>query len=211
MSKGSTHEQWLARSRSVPRSSSRARLFGPDGGLCGPGTELRRNAATRSGGLAYRATTAQWHAERSARRPKQTKLVLNAALRIFVAVALAAATTAFANPINASNPDWRISRQFARDCPPGLKFAADACVSECPAAMRTMDVCASSGTSAARRSCDGSSHRPADAEIDRPLSWRVRRRWLRLSFGALSQQCGGRPQRMARSLQRGETFVVAFS
>jgi transposase len=43
--------------------------------------ELRRNAATRSGGLEYRATTAQWHAERSARRPKQAKLVLNAALR----------------------------------------------------------------------------------------------------------------------------------
>lgn len=36
--------------------------------------ELRRNAATRSGGLEYRATTAQWHAERSARRPKPTKL-----------------------------------------------------------------------------------------------------------------------------------------
>ena len=31
--------------------------------------ELRRNAATRRGGLDYRATTAQWHAERSARRP----------------------------------------------------------------------------------------------------------------------------------------------
>src|SRR3954468_21144072 len=28
--------------------------------------ELRRNAATRSGGLEYRATTAQWHADRSA-------------------------------------------------------------------------------------------------------------------------------------------------
>jgi IS30 family transposase len=27
--------------------------------------ELRRNAATRSGGLEYRASTAQWHAERS--------------------------------------------------------------------------------------------------------------------------------------------------
>ena len=32
--------------------------------------ELRRNAATRSGGLEYRASTAQWHAERSGRRPK---------------------------------------------------------------------------------------------------------------------------------------------
>src|ERR1700727_969814 len=41
--------------------------------------ELRRNAATRGGGLEYRATTAQWHAERAARRPKQTKLALKAA------------------------------------------------------------------------------------------------------------------------------------
>jgi DNA-binding transcriptional ArsR family regulator len=32
--------------------------------------ELRRNAATRGGNLDYRATTAQWHAERAARRPK---------------------------------------------------------------------------------------------------------------------------------------------
>src|SRR4051812_21054214 len=36
--------------------------------------ELRRNAATRSGGLEYRATTAQWHAERATRRPKPAKL-----------------------------------------------------------------------------------------------------------------------------------------
>uniref|UniRef100_UPI0035E33C18 helix-turn-helix domain-containing protein n=1 Tax=Bradyrhizobium glycinis TaxID=2751812 RepID=UPI0035E33C18 len=34
--------------------------------------ELRRNAATRGGGLDYRATTAQWHADRC--RPKPTKL-----------------------------------------------------------------------------------------------------------------------------------------
>src|SRR3954452_20777667 len=46
--------------------------------------ELRRNAATRSGGLEYRATTAQWHAERAARRPKPAKLALNAALRTYV-------------------------------------------------------------------------------------------------------------------------------
>ena len=43
--------------------------------------ELRRNAATRSGGLEYRATTAQWHADRRARRPKPAKLVVNAELR----------------------------------------------------------------------------------------------------------------------------------
>ena len=46
--------------------------------------ELRRNAATRSGGLEYRATTAQWHAERAARRPKRAKLSTNAALRAYV-------------------------------------------------------------------------------------------------------------------------------
>ena len=46
--------------------------------------ELRRNAATRSGGMTYRATTAQWHAERSACRPKQAKLMWNKALHSYV-------------------------------------------------------------------------------------------------------------------------------
>jgi IS30 family transposase len=46
--------------------------------------ELRRNAATRSGGLAYRASPAQWHAERAARRPKRAKLATTAALRTYV-------------------------------------------------------------------------------------------------------------------------------
>jgi len=46
--------------------------------------ELRRNAATRSGGLEYRATAAQWHAERAARRPKMAKLATNAVLRSYV-------------------------------------------------------------------------------------------------------------------------------
>jgi predicted transcriptional regulator len=32
--------------------------------------ELRRNASTRSHWVTYRATTAQWHAERRASRPK---------------------------------------------------------------------------------------------------------------------------------------------
>jgi IS30 family transposase len=53
--------------------------------------ELRRNAATRSGGLEYRATTAQWHAERAARRPKPAKLVINPALRTYVQERLAGA------------------------------------------------------------------------------------------------------------------------
>lgn len=46
--------------------------------------EVRRNAATRGGGLAYRATTAQWHAERAARRPKPAKLAVNMALKTYV-------------------------------------------------------------------------------------------------------------------------------
>src|SRR4051812_27566527 len=46
--------------------------------------ELRRNAATRSGGLDYRATTAQWHADVRARRPKPTKLAVNPGLRRYV-------------------------------------------------------------------------------------------------------------------------------
>jgi IS30 family transposase len=51
--------------------------------------ELRRNAATRGGGLEYRATTAQWHADRSARRPKPAKLAANAARRRYVQERLA--------------------------------------------------------------------------------------------------------------------------
>ncbi len=46
--------------------------------------ELHRNAATRSGGLEYRASTAQWHSDRRARRPKTAKLAANDRLRIYV-------------------------------------------------------------------------------------------------------------------------------
>ncbi|SDY93470.1 Helix-turn-helix domain-containing protein [Modestobacter sp. DSM 44400] len=46
--------------------------------------ELRRNAATRGGRLEYRASIAQWKAERAARRPKSAKLVENDRLREYV-------------------------------------------------------------------------------------------------------------------------------
>ena len=46
--------------------------------------ELRRNAATRSGGLVYRAIAAQWHADRRAKRPKVAKLTLHAPLRQYI-------------------------------------------------------------------------------------------------------------------------------
>jgi IS30 family transposase len=56
--------------------------------------ELRRNAATRGGGLEYRATTAQWHADRRARRPKVAKLLANGALRRYVQDRLSGTITA---------------------------------------------------------------------------------------------------------------------
>lgn len=46
--------------------------------------ELRRNASTRTYRLTYKASTAQWHAERRARRPKVAKLVSNDRLRRYV-------------------------------------------------------------------------------------------------------------------------------
>jgi IS30 family transposase len=51
--------------------------------------ELRRNAATRGGDFAYRATTAQWHADRAARRPKVARLAAHAPLRAYVIERLA--------------------------------------------------------------------------------------------------------------------------
>ena len=59
-----------------------ARAVGRD-----PGTisrELRRNAATRSGRLEYRAVVAQWKAQQAAKRPKSAKLVGNDRLRQYV-------------------------------------------------------------------------------------------------------------------------------
>ena len=55
--------------------------------------ELRRNAATRSGGFEYRASTAQWHSDRSAKRPKVAKLAANKRLKRYVQDRLAGAVT----------------------------------------------------------------------------------------------------------------------
>lgn len=46
--------------------------------------ELARNAATRGGQLEYRASVAQWKAERVAKRPKTAKLLTNSRLRHYV-------------------------------------------------------------------------------------------------------------------------------
>ena len=51
--------------------------------------ELRRNAATRGGQLDYRASIAQWKAERQSRRPKTAKLASEERLRAYVQARLA--------------------------------------------------------------------------------------------------------------------------
>jgi IS30 family transposase len=68
--------------------------------------ELRRNAATRSGAFQYRATTAQWHADRRAQRPKKVKLATNRALRQYVQERLAG-TLKTPNGTNVPGPKIR--------------------------------------------------------------------------------------------------------
>ena len=76
--------------------------------------ELRRNAATRSGGHEYRATTAQWRADWKARRPKVAKLVANDELRQYVQDRLAGVITA-ADGTSVPGPDvhWN-GRRYGR-------------------------------------------------------------------------------------------------
>jgi IS30 family transposase len=71
--------------------------------------ELRRNAATRGGRLEYRASIAQWKAERAARRPKTAKLVDDDRLRDYVQDRLAGVIrrpdgTAASGPVT---PEWK--------------------------------------------------------------------------------------------------------
>ncbi|WP_242098849.1 IS30 family transposase [Sphingomonas sp. CROZ-RG-20F-R02-07] len=77
--------------------------------------EVRRNATTRSGGVDYRASVAQWHAERSARRPKATKLAGNAALRSYVEERLASVVrTGCGNPVPRPTVSWKGRRHGPR-------------------------------------------------------------------------------------------------
>ena len=77
--------------------------------------ELRRNAATRGGELAYRATTVQWHAERAARRPKSAKLAGNAALRTYVEERLAGSVIASSGaPVPGPAVSWKGRRHGPR-------------------------------------------------------------------------------------------------
>lgn len=77
--------------------------------------ELRRNAATRGGRLEYRATTAQWHADRRARRPKTAKLAANQALRDYVQDRLAGVlATPDGTPIRGPDVRWSGRRHGRR-------------------------------------------------------------------------------------------------
>jgi IS30 family transposase len=89
--------------------------------------ELRRNASTRGNVVTYRATTAQWHAERRASRPKVSKLAANDRLRDYVqdrlaGVIRAADGTPVAGPATAAwkgrNKPRRQDRRWARSWSP---------------------------------------------------------------------------------------------
>lgn len=77
--------------------------------------ELRRNAATRSGSLQYRATVAQWKAERAAKRPKPAKLAENEPLRVYVQDRLGGAVTdAEGKSIRGPDVPWKGRRHGRR-------------------------------------------------------------------------------------------------
>jgi IS30 family transposase len=76
--------------------------------------ELRRNAATRGGQLDYRATNAQWHADRRARRPKVSKLAANDRLRDYVQDRLAGAIARPDGAVVSGPPVRFIGRRHGR-------------------------------------------------------------------------------------------------
>ena len=70
--------------------------------------ELRRNASTRTFRLEYKATIAQWHAERRARRPKVAKLASNDRLRDYVQVRLSGRVRAAdGRVLGPEGPQWK--------------------------------------------------------------------------------------------------------
>jgi IS30 family transposase len=77
--------------------------------------ELRRNAARRHGAPEYRATTAQWHADQSARRPKPAKLAVSPILRDYVQDRLAGMiATPDGTPIAGPKVVWKGRRAVHR-------------------------------------------------------------------------------------------------
>jgi IS30 family transposase len=77
--------------------------------------EVRRNAAARGGGLEYRATNAQWHTERAARRPKPAKLAVNRVLKTYVEDRLSGTlVSATGTPIPGPTVAWKGRRHGQR-------------------------------------------------------------------------------------------------
>ncbi len=77
--------------------------------------ELRRNAVRRHGVPEYRATTAQWHADQSAQRPKLAKLAVKPILRDYVQDRLAGMiATPDGTPIAGPNVVWKGRRAVHR-------------------------------------------------------------------------------------------------
>ncbi|MDB4914648.1 MAG: Integrase catalytic region [Gemmatimonadetes bacterium] len=77
--------------------------------------ELRRTAATRSGDFVYRATTAQWHADRAAMRPKVARLAVHSPLRLYVAERLAGmVVTSTGGPLAGPPVAWKGRRHGRR-------------------------------------------------------------------------------------------------
>ncbi|MDA8439304.1 MAG: IS30 family transposase [Propionibacterium sp.] len=77
--------------------------------------ELRRNAATRGRGGEYRASTAQWKAERAARRPKVGKLAASNCLREYVQQRLGdEVTDADGRRVPGPNVPWKGRRHGRR-------------------------------------------------------------------------------------------------
>ncbi len=70
--------------------------------------EVRRNASTRTYRLDYKASIAQWHAERRARRPKVAKLVSNDRLRQYVEDRLSGVVqTTDGAAVGPAGPQWK--------------------------------------------------------------------------------------------------------
>jgi transposase, IS30 family len=76
--------------------------------------ELQRNAATRTGRPEYRASTAQTHADRRARRPKPAKLAVNPELRRYVQDRLAGAVQRPDGSVAGPEVGWRGRRRGPR-------------------------------------------------------------------------------------------------
>jgi IS30 family transposase len=70
--------------------------------------ELRRNASSRAYPATYKASTAQWHAERRARRPKAAKLCGNDKLRDYVQERLSGQVkTPDGRVVGPPGPEWK--------------------------------------------------------------------------------------------------------